>query len=172
MPFLLILIIKPGSVNTNGNAITNFVQNSYNKVLDFTFRKPWTTISLGLVSILVSLLIIPTLKIRLFPYADRNQFAVEIFLPDGKGLHETRIIADSVYNAMHKDERITGITSFIGCSSPRFMDAYAPQMAGDNYAQFIVNTKSDKATLDLLAYWQPKLSDAFPNAYVKFKRRD
>jgi multidrug efflux pump subunit AcrB len=172
MPFLLILIIKPGSVNTNGNAITNFVQNSYNKVLDFTFRKPWTTISLGLVSILVSLLIIPTLKIRLFPYADRNQFAVEIFLPDGKGLHETRIIADSVYNAMHKDERITGITSFIGCSSPRFMDAYAPQMAGDNYAQFIVNTKSDKATLDLLAYWQPKLSDAFPNAYVKFKRLD
>jgi multidrug efflux pump subunit AcrB len=140
--------------------------------LDFTFRKPWTTISLGLVSILVSLLIIPTLKIRLFPYADRNQFAVEIFLPDGKGLHETRIIADSVYNAMHKDERITGITSFIGCSSPRFMDAYAPQMAGDNYAQFIVNTKSDKATLDLLAYWQPKLSDAFPNAYVKFKRLD
>jgi multidrug efflux pump subunit AcrB len=172
MPFLLILIIKPGSVNTNGNAITNFVQNSYNKVLDFTFRKPWTTISLGLASILVSLLIIPTLKIRLFPYADRNQFAVEIFLPDGKGLHETRIIADSVYNAMHKDERITGITSFIGCSSPRFMDAYAPQMAGDNYAQFIVNTKSDKATLDLLAYWQPKLSDAFPNAYVKFKRLD
>lgn len=172
MPFLLIYIIKPGSVRTNGNAITNFVQRSYNKVLEFTFRRPWTTISLGLASILVSLLIIPTLKIRLFPYADRNQFAVEIFLPDGKGLHETRIVADSVYDAIHKDERITGITSFIGCSSPRFMDAYAPQMAGDNYAQFIVNTQSDKATLDLLAYWQPKLSEAFPNAYVKFKRLD
>ena len=52
------------------------------------------------------------------------------------------------------------------------MDAYAPQMAGNNFAQFIVNTTSDKATLDLLAEYQPRLSEAFPNAYVKFKRLD
>ena len=45
-------------------------------------------------------------------------------------------------------------------------------MAGNNYAQFIVNTKSDKATLDLLAKYQPQLSEAFPHAYVKFKRLD
>ena len=52
------------------------------------------------------------------------------------------------------------------------MDAYAPQMAGNNYAQFIVNTRGDKATLALLAQYQPQLSEAFPNAYVKFKRLD
>ena len=52
------------------------------------------------------------------------------------------------------------------------MDAYAPQMAGTNYAQFIVNTESDRATLDLLAEYQPQLAEAFPNAYVKFKRLD
>jgi multidrug efflux pump subunit AcrB len=127
---------------------------------------------IGLVLILLSSLIIPTLKIRLFPYADRDQFAVEIFLPEGKGMKETELIADSVRRVLQKDERITGITSFIGCSSPRFMDAYAPQMAGSNYAQFIVNTKSDKATLKLLADYQPRFSEAFPNAYVKFKRLD
>ena len=52
------------------------------------------------------------------------------------------------------------------------MDAYAPQMAGNNFAQFIVNTKSNEATLDLLAEYQPRLSEVFPNAYVKFKRMD
>ena len=97
---------------------------------------------------------------------------MEIFLPDGKGMAETELIADSVQHVLEKDERIVGITGFIGCSSPRFMDAYAPQMAGANYAQFIVNTKSDKATLELLAQYQPQLSEAFPNAYVKFKRLD
>jgi len=148
------------------------VQNTYNKVLDWTFAHPWLTIGGGIGVILLSTLIAPTLKIRLFPYADRDQFAVEIFLPEGKGLTETELIADSVQHVLEKDERITGITSFIGCSSPRFMDAYAPQMAGKNYAQFIVNTKSDKATLDLLAQYQPQLSEAFPNAYVKFKRLD
>jgi multidrug efflux pump subunit AcrB len=172
IPFLETRIIKPDKVSVNGNAITNWVQNTYNKVLDWTFAHPWLTIWGGIGVILLSTLIVPTLKIRLFPYADRDQFAVEIFLPDGKGLAETEVVADSVQHVLEKDERITSITGFIGCSSPRFMDAYAPQMAGNNYAQFIVNTKSDKATLDLLAKYQPQLSEAFPNAYVKFKRLD
>ena len=172
IPFLEVHIIKPDKVSTKGNAITNWVQNTYNKVLAWTFQHPWLTIGGGLGIILLSTLIAPTLKIRLFPYADRDQFAVEIFLPDGKGLAETELIADSVQHVLEKDERITGITGFIGCSSPRFMDAYAPQIAGNNYAQFIVNTKSDKATVDLLAEYQPQLSEAFPNAYVKFKRLD
>ncbi len=172
IPFLEVRIIKPNKVKTGGNAITNWVQTIYNKVLDGTFAHPWMTMVGGLAVILLSCLIIPTLKIRLFPYADRDQFAVEIFLPDGKGLAETEQIADSVQHILEKDERIVGITGFIGCSSPRFMDAYAPQMAGKNYAQFIVNTESDKATLDLLAQYQPQLGEAFPNAYVKFKRLD
>ncbi|MBR1394209.1 MAG: efflux RND transporter permease subunit [Prevotella sp.] len=172
IPFLEVKIIKPGKVSTNGNVITHWVQRTYNHVLDWTFGHPWLTIGGGIGVILLSCLILPTLKIRLFPYADRDQFAVEIFLPEGKGMAETTVVADSVRHILENDERITGITSFIGCSSPRFMDAYAPQMAGKNYAQFIVNTKSDKATLDLLADYQPRLSEAFPNAYVKFKRLD
>ena len=172
IPFLEVHIIKPDKVTTGGNVITKWVQSTYNHVLDLTFRHPWLTMCFGLAVILLSMLIVPTLKIRLFPYADRDQFAVEIFLPDGKGLHETETIASTVREALQKDDRITSITSFIGCSSPRFMDAYAPQMAGSNYAQFIVNTKSDKATLDLLAKYQPEFSEAFPDAYVKFKRLD
>ena len=173
IPFLETKLIKrPTGGAGGGSAITKWVQNTYNKVLDWTFVHPWLTIYGGIGVILLSTLIAPTLKIRLFPYADRDQFAVEIFLPDGKGLAETEVVADSVSHILEKDERITSITGFIGCSSPRFMDAYAPQLAGNNYAQFIVNTKSDKATIDLLAQYQPQLSEAFPNAYVKFKRLD
>ncbi len=172
IPFLEVRIIKPGKVKTGGNAITKWVQKTYDRVLDWTFRHPWTTIIGGIAVILVSTLIAPTLKIRLFPYADRDQLAVEIFLPDGKGLAETEVIADSVRHVLAQDEDVVGITGFMGCSSPRFMDAYAPQMAGKNYAQFIVNTTSDKATLRLLEKYQPMLGEAFPNAYVKFKRLD
>lgn len=178
IPFLEVKLIKKpsqgvaGGVSAGGGVITRWVQKTYDGVLDKTFRHPWLTMGIGLGVILLSLLIVPTLKIRLFPYADRDQFAVEIFLPDGKAMAETEAVSDSVYRVLHADDRVTGITSFIGCSSPRFMDAYAPQMAGKNYAQFIVNTTSDKATLDLLAKYQPLLSEAFPNAYVKFKRLD
>ena len=172
IPFLEVHLIKPGKVSAEGNAITRFVQRTYNHVLDFTFRYPWTTIVGGVAVILLSSLLAFSLKIRVFPYADRDQFAVEIFLPEGKGLSETRLLADSLRNVLQKDERVECITSFIGCSSPRFMSCYAPQMAGHNFAQFIVNTESQQATLDLLAKYQTAWSEAFPQAYVKFKRLD
>ena len=172
IPFLEVHLIKPNKINTKGNAITQFVQRTYDHVLDFTFRHPWSTIVGGIAVILLSCLLVLSLKVRVFPYADRDQFAVEIFLPEGKGLSETRLLADSLRNVLQKDDRVKCITSFIGCSSPRFMTCYAPQMAGRNFAQFIVNTESHQATLDLLAKYQSEWSEAFPQAYVKFKRLD
>ena len=182
IPFLEVLIIKPSSSSqisqtsqtsrTSNNTITNWVQSTYNKVLDVTFRHPWATILGGIGVILLSCLILPQLKMRQFPYADRDQFAVEIFMPEGKGIAETRVLADSLRKVLQQDEGVKCITSFVGCSSPRFMVCYAPQMAGKNYAQFIVNTTSQDATLKLLAKYQPQWSEAFPEAYVRFKRLD
>lgn len=171
IPFLCVTIIGV-PVKKDGKRLTDYVQALYDRVLTWTFAHPWLTMGLGVGAVVASMLIIPTLKIRLFPYADRDQFAVEIFLPDGKGLADTRSVADSVRHVLQDDKRITGITSFIGCSSPRFMTCYAPQMASRNFAQLIVNTSSQDATLQLLDDYQPRLSELFPEAYVKFKRLD
>ena len=172
IPLLEVLIIKPDKMPTGKNVITRWVQTTYDRVLNATFRHPWATIVGGIGVVLLSCLILPTLKIRQFPFADRSQFAIEIFLPEGKGLSNTRLIADSLRRVLQADDQVECVTSFIGCSSPRFMTCYAPQMAGKNFAQFIVNTSSDQATLQLLAKYQPQWSEAFPEAYVRFKRLD
>ena len=173
IPFLEVLIIKPNQgTASKPNPITTWVQSTYDKVLDATFRHPWATIVGGIALVMLSTLIVFALKIRVFPYADRDQFAVEVFMPEGKGIAETRVIADSLRHVLQHDEDVECITSFVGCSSPRFMVSYAPQMAGRNYAQFIVNTTSQDATLELLAKYQPQWSEAFPDAYVRFKRLD
>ena len=167
IPFLEVLIIRPPKKGEEGrqakpNRITTFVQRLYDRVLALTFRHPWATIGGAVAVVALSLLIIPGLKVRLFPYADRDQFAIEIFLPEGKGISQTKAVADSLRNVLLKDKRVKCVTGFIGCSSPRFMTCYAPQMAGRNFAQFIVNTTSQDATLELLAELQPRWSDAFP----------
>ena len=173
IPFLEVLIIKPNQgTASKPNPIATWVQSTYDKVLDATFRHPWATIVGGIALVMLSTLIVFALKIRVFPYADRDQFAVEVFMPEGKGIAETRVIADSLRHVLQHDEDVECITSFVGCSSPRFMVCYAPQMAGRNYAQFIVNTTSQDATLELLAKYQPQWSEAFPDAYVRFKRLD
>lgn len=153
-------------------SLTDYVQMGYEKVLDWTFRNPWLTIGSAVTLVALSLVLASTLKVRLMPTADRDQFAVEIFLPEGTGLNETKAIADSIYEVLSQDERTVSVTSFIGCSSPRFHTAYAPKMAGRNYAQFIVNTVSQEATIEMLDYYEPLYSEHFPNAFVKFKQLD
>ena len=173
IPFLEVKMMPtPNPSQNEGSRLVGVVQNTYNKVLDVTFRHPWMTIIGGIGIILLSLVIVPTLKVRQFPYADRDQFALEMFLPEGKGLKETQAVADSMRHVLQQDEDVKCITSFVGCSSPRFMVCYEPQMAGKNFAQLIVNTTSHDATLKLLAKYQPQWSEAFPDAYVRFKRLD
>ena len=173
IPFLEILIIPAVHVRRDGRrSFTDRVHDVYRRVLAWTFRHGWLTISLGAASVVVSLLIATQLKFRMVPFADRDQFAVEIYLRPDTPLERTGAVADSVYRALRADERVKSVTSFVGCSSPRFQMSYAPQIAGKNYAQFIVNTTSVDDTESILDEYADAWADRFPEAYDKFKQLD
>lgn len=148
----------------------DILQSTYNRIVDSCFRHPYITIGTGVLTVVLGVILIGHLPQRLMPNADRNQFAVEIYLPTGTDVKQTALLADSLERALRKDKRVVSIASFKGLASPRFQAGYAPQFAGPNYAQFIVNTKSNKATVAVLNEYRPKYEDAFPGAYVKFKQ--
>ena len=104
------------------------------------------------------------------PVADRNQFAVEIFLPTGTDVDVTAQIADSLEHILRRDPRVVSVASFKGCASPRFQTSYAPQIPGTNFAQFVVNTESIEATESLLDEYTPKYTDYFPGTRIRFKQ--
>ena len=172
IPFLEILIIPAVQPKKSGKSVTDRVHDLYRRVLAWTFRHGWLTISMGIASVIVSLLIAMQLKLRMVPFADRDQFAVEIYLRPDAPLERTAAVADSVYRVLHDDARVKSVTSFVGCSSPRFQMSYAPQLAGKNYAQFIINTTSVDDTEDILDQYADAWADRFPEAYVKFKQLD
>ena len=120
----------------------------------------------GLLSVLAGIVLIGTLPQQMMPAADRNQFAVEISLPAGTAVERTAQVADSVEHILRRDSRVVSVTSFKSCSSPRFQNSYAPQIAGTNYAQFIVNTTGVEETVQ----YTPRYTDAFPDARVRFKQ--
>lgn len=153
--------------------LTYYVQHGYEHILDLTFRFPKTTISIAAALLVVSVIYFFRLPVRMFPFSDRDQFAVEIYLPQGSSLEKTQQVADSLYRALKQDERVTSVTAFVGTFSPRFQAPYAPNVvAGKNYAQFIVNTQSNDATVEVLDEYAGKYSYHFPNAYVRFKQLD
>ena len=173
IPMLNAAIIKKMPIKKEGKKnITDRVQALYDRCLDWTFVHPYLTIIMAIILVVATNFILPTLKMRQFPYADRNQFAVEIFLPEGEGLERTKHIADSLRTILQQDERVTSVTSFIGCSSPRFQISYAPQVGGKNFAQFIVNTPDIQTTFDVLNEYAPRYSNYWPEAYCRFKQMD
>lgn len=148
----------------------DLLQRSYDKLLDVCFAHPKVTVGAGVLSIAVGLLLMLCVPLQLMPAADRNQFAVEIYTPTGTSLKRTSEVADSLEHLLRKYGRVVSITSFKGCASPRFHTAYAPQIAGTNYAQFVVNTTGVEATEELLDEYMPIYGDYFPGARVRFKQ--
>ncbi|MCR4857281.1 MAG: efflux RND transporter permease subunit [Bacteroidales bacterium] len=154
------------------NRFFKLLQDGYEKILNHCFKHPTLVILTALTAITLGGFLFTRLNIQMLPKADRNCFAVEIHLTQGSTLAQTEAVADSIEHILRADDRVTGVTSFIGCSSPRFHATYAPRMARKNYAQFIVNTKSEISTLNILKEYTPKYEFLFPNAYIRFKQMD
>lgn len=148
----------------------DMIQKYYDKLLGFVFSHTKTTLAIGLLSIAGGGLMLLTVPQRMMPNAERNQFAVEIYLPTGTELAKTSAVADSMERVLRRDKRVVSVTSFKGCASPRFHTAYAPQVGGTNYAQFIVNTVDNKSTESLLDDYSERYANYFPEAIVKFKQ--
>lgn len=148
----------------------NSMQKGYDNLIGWCFKWPKTTILLGVLCVIISAWMFISTPLQLMPIAERNQFAVEIFLPQGTSVERTTQVADSLEHILAADERVVSIASFHGCSSPRFQATYAPQVGGPNFAQFIVNTKSNQATIDVLNEYTGKYESWFPDAFVRFKQ--
>ncbi len=146
------------------------MQAGYDKLIAGCFNHPWVVLLLALVLTVGGGWLLMQRPMQLMPIAERNQFAVEIYLPTGTPLDQTNVVADSMANILRKDDRVVSVANFHGCSSPRFQTTYAPQVGGPNFAQFIVNTKSNEATIDILDEYTAKYRDYFPEAKIRFKQ--
>jgi multidrug efflux pump subunit AcrB len=161
---------KVGKDGKKKFSFLDMLQRGYNVVLDKCFAHPKSTIVMGALSVLLGLWLLSMLPQKLLPTAERNQFAVEIYMPTGTAVEKTTIVADSLEHILRADDRVVSVASFKGCSSPRFQNTYAPQMGGSNFAQFIVNTIGNDATEELLDEYAPRYRAAFPEAVIRFKQ--
>lgn len=179
VPFLQYCIIRKPMKNLTeskkedgkmGFSFIIWLQRNYNRILKWCFRHPRITIAAAIIGIILGIYFMKLIPRRMLPNAERDQFAVEIYLPTGSNLDMTAQMADSLEQILRADDRVVSVTSFIGCASPRFHNMYAPQFASKEYAQFIVNTIDHNATEELLNEYTPLYSEYFPEAIIRFKQ--
>ncbi|SDG19343.1 efflux RND transporter permease subunit [Epilithonimonas hungarica] len=177
VPYLQYLIVTKGlhseqtKVKKN-KSFLDYVQFVYDKLLEKVFQFPKTSFLIGVLSVIGGVAMFINLPLKLMPVAERNQFAVEIYLPQASSLEQTEKVANDMNQVLGKDKRVKSITAFMGSGSPRFQTTYAPKIGGSNFAQFIVNTESSEATEEILDEYATKYAHYYPNAFVKFKQLD
>lgn len=147
-----------------------WMQARYDKVLEVSFSKKRTVVLIGAASFVIGLVILMLVPQQTFPAFQRNQFAVEVYLPTGSSLEQTDKVMKEVESILLKDSRVKEVAAFVGTSSPRFHMLYAPNFPAKNYGQLLVITESNEATLEILDEYSVKYSDFIPNAHIKWKQ--
>ena len=174
VPLMCYTFIKHGIKGENSKgkkgAFLNWIQSFYNKVLEGSFRKKKLVVIIGAASFIIGLLILMLTPQQIFPPFQRNQFAVEVYLPVGSSLQQTDAVMREIEDKLEKDSRVKEVAAFIGTSSPRFNTLYAPNFPAKHYGQLLVITESSEATQEILDDYSKKYSDNNPKAYVKWKQ--
>lgn len=146
------------------------LQDFYDSHLTTAMKNPRRSVAIGLAAIAAGVALLATVPQQVFPFLERDQFVVEVYFPEGTSLEKNAATTRRMAGILSSDKRVADVVSFVGSSSPRFHTLYAPQIPAKNYSQLIVMLKKEKYTEEVLAEYDRKYREAFPEAHMRFKQ--
>ncbi|MGI9421657.1 MAG: efflux RND transporter permease subunit [Hyphomicrobiaceae bacterium] len=109
----------------------------------------------------------PTLKAQFFPGVDRNQFYVQVKLPDGAAIQQTEQVAMKVDRLLRQSQEVRKVDWVVGESAPAFYyNMIADRDNQPSFAEALVTTASPKATEAVLGRMQRTLDAKIPEAQI------
>ncbi|MDM7925237.1 MAG: efflux RND transporter permease subunit [bacterium] len=162
--------LKHGAAKRGRRTFLEVLQKFYDGLLEKAFTMKKTVVFTGAAAFLSGIVILAVSPRESFPSIERNQFAVEVYLPSGSSLAQTDSVMTDLSRILEKDPRVTDVASFVGTNSPRFHTLYAPNFPAKNYGQMIVLTRSNRATTAVLDEYSRSLKGRYPSADIKWKQ--
>jgi multidrug efflux pump subunit AcrB len=130
-------------------------------------RKGWVAgvvIALFIAAVLGMALV----KKQFFPTSDRPEVLVEVQLPYGSAIEQTRAAAEKVETWLKQQQQAKIVTTYIGQGPPRFYLAMAPELPDPAFAKLVVLTDSQDAREALKAQLRAAIASGLaPEAQVR-----
>ncbi|OWK68844.1 efflux RND transporter permease subunit [Pedobacter sp. AJM] len=174
-PYMSYVFIKKGLKHRVSDrppkiSLLDRLQNVFNAGVEFCFRWPKSTMAAAVVAVLLSFVTAGQVSQEFFPTSERNQFNIEVWMPNGTALDKTEKTVRGIEAILTKDKRVVGTASFVGTSSPRFQSSYAPEIPRRNFAQIFITTESAKATDEIVHEYRKKFEGFVKDGYVRFRQ--
>lgn len=130
-----------------------------------SLANPLRAVALSLVLPVLGFLSLPTLTAQFFPGVDRDQFTIEVELPEGASLAQTARTVRAIGERLGAETDIVSVTWVLGRSAPAFYyNIVGNRDQAPGFAQALITTASPAATERLLSELQSSLPPAFPEA--------
>ena len=146
------------------------MQEGYDRAIAYAMRHKRQTLAFGVVSVLAGAglsLLVPQL---FFPPAERDEFAINVWMPEGTRLESTNAAVLEIERALRADTNIVTFASFVGQGGPRFFFSFEPALPRPNIAQVIVRTTSVGQTPKTVKHLRESLPLAIPDAEIDVQR--
>jgi multidrug efflux pump subunit AcrB/outer membrane protein TolC len=145
------------------------MQRVYNGIITWAMEHKRQVLVSSVLAFAAGLGILRMVPQLLFPLAERDQFVMDVWLPEGSKIEATDRAVRQIEAVLNEEPLVRMYTSFLGESAPRFYYNVNPQAPAANYAQILVNTKSVKQTPRLVERLRERLPDAAPEAKIFVK---
>jgi multidrug efflux pump subunit AcrB len=142
----------------------------YKKFLTTCINRRWLTVLILLIMLGFSIYGFTTLKGSFFPPSTRDQFMINVWLPEGSDIRETSKILSSMEKELLKDKRIKNIATFIGRGAPRFMLTYSPEKAYEGYALMLVSVDDFRIIDEMTPELRKLFKEKYPQTQCKVKK--
>ncbi|MGJ5817757.1 efflux RND transporter permease subunit [Paludibaculum fermentans] len=171
-PWLCQFFIKkglhdPDAEKKHGFHLLDAMQRLYNKGIVLGMRHKALTLVGGLLAFVLSIVLLGTaVPERFFPTAERAQFVIHVWLPEGARLEATDAAVRRIERQLKSNPQVDNYSTFVGESAPRFYYNVAPEFTASNYAQVLVNTKTAEQTPSLVFRLRKDLAQVAPEARI------
>jgi len=118
--------------------------NRFRQVLGRVIARKWLVAGAVVAAFALAIVGMGAVKKQFFPTSDRPEVLVEVQMPYGTSIEQTRAATVKVEAWLAKQKEARIVTSYIGQGAPRFFLAMAPELPDPSFAKVVVLTGDDK----------------------------
>ncbi len=175
-PLLCLAFITTGLRPHVGAAATprrfdplGLMQRLYERTMRLALPRKRTTLALSVLAFVAGVVMLKLIPMRFFPAAERAQFVVDVWTPEGTRFEATDSVVQRLVASVRRVDGVRAVGSFTGGGSPRFYYNINPEPPATNYGQLVVNTAGTDETPIVAASLHARLAALAPEATVMVK---
>lgn len=126
------------------------------------FKKTVIVGTLGLFCL--TLAMIPLVNQEFFPDSVRPEIILDVNLPSGASIQETKRVMNGIADTLYGDERLSSFSTYIGDTAPRFILLFDPKAPEDGHGQMIIVATDQKSRDALRQEIMDTVTEKYPDA--------